>query len=116
MAARLTALPGVCAVLLLAGCQATVPARACRIEGPPQRVPAAVHALQLGMSKAEVERRLGAADYSPAEGQYYFGTGGDCPLGDQGHQAACGVVADFRRAGRGSDALLAACWWGAIGE
>lgn len=81
----------------------------CRIEGPADSVPDAVGELRLGMSKAEVERHLGPADYSPVEGQYYFSTGGDCPLDDEGREASCGVVAEFRPD-------LASCWWGAIGE
>lgn len=90
-------------------CQSSMSAAGCAIEGPADRVPDAVGQLRLGMSKAEVERHLGPADYSPVEGQYYFSTGGDCPLDDEGREASCGVVAEFRPG-------LASCWWGAIGE
>jgi hypothetical protein len=71
------------------------------------------------MSKAELEAVLGQADYSPADGLYYFSTGGDCPLDDGQRTASCGVVADFRTTGSTEPELtdtLQSCTWGAIGE
>jgi len=104
-------------MLALGACQSFGPSPACRIDGPPERVPASVGELRLGMTKQDVERRLGPADYSPATGIYYFSTGGDCPLGDEGHQASCGVVAEFRAGSIASpDGRLSSCGWGAIAE
>jgi hypothetical protein len=74
------------------------------------------------MTKVELERVLGEADYSPVDGQFYFSTGGDCPLEDAGRDAPCGVVADFRRSTNEATAetvltdSLQSCWWGGIGE
>ena len=71
------------------------------------------------MSKADLESILGAPDYSPAEGLYYFSMGGDCPVGETTRLVSCGVVAEFR--GTHSDETgeqdkLQSCWWGAIAE
>lgn len=91
----------------------------CRIEGPAHLAPENIRRVHLGMSKDELEHVLGPADYSPTEGQYYFSTGGDCPLADTDRVAPCGVVAEFRDYS-GSEAVLTeslqSCWWGAIGE
>ena len=112
---------GVAALMLSAVCGASC-ARApglpgCTIDGPLSLLPASVKQVRLGMSKAELERLLGQATYSPIDGQYYFTTGGECPLEATGRHAACGVIAEFRRAPdyRVTDALQS-CTWGAIGE
>src|SRR5690606_3628619 len=68
------------ASLRAAGCQANTGAERCWIHGPEQLMLAAAKRVQPGMSMAELERLLGVADYSPSEGQFYFSTGGDCPL------------------------------------
>lgn len=118
------AIARIAAVTLLAmsasACQPTRPAPGCSIEGPDDLVPSQVLGIRLGMSHAELEALLGPPDYSPAEGQYYFSTGGDCPLGSEGQVASCGVVASFAASDDGDGAKgsgsLAGCWWGAIGE
>jgi hypothetical protein len=103
--------------LCWAGCGHGGRAAGCDVNGPAQLMPASVKRVRLGMSKAEVERILGKADYSPIDGQYYYSTGGECPLEDANRNAPCGVIADFRR---GSDSRitgsLQSCTWGAIGE
>jgi hypothetical protein len=71
------------------------------------------------MSKAELNGLLGAEDYSPVAGQYYFSTGGGCALDGMGRTAPCGLVAEFRAEEAGEMQLterLQSCWWGAIGE
>lgn len=106
------------ASLLAAGCQANTGAERCWIHGPEQLMPAAAKRVQPGMSMAELERLLGVADYSPSEGQFYFSTGGDCPLDAGERTASCGLVADFRLYMEGQEPVLTAalrsCWWGAI--
>jgi hypothetical protein len=105
------------AVSSWAGCGHGEGPAGCDVNGPAQLMPSTVKRVRLGMSQAEVERILGKPDYSPIEGQHYFGTGGECPLEDSGRFAPCGVIADFRRA---SDSRLTgslqSCTWGAIGE
>jgi hypothetical protein len=100
-----------------AGCRHAAGSAGCEMNGPARLVPAAVKRIRLGMSKRELERLLGEADYSPIEGQYYYSTGGECPLEGANRNAPCGVVADFRRA---PDYQLTgsvrSCTWGAIGE
>ena len=100
-----------------AGCEPRGGTAGCSVNGPAQLLPASVKRVRLGMSKVELERLLGEANYSPIEGQYYFSTGGECPLEEANRTAPCGVVADFRR---GPDARLTtslqSCTWGAIGE
>lgn len=97
----------------------------CRIEGPSGLLPKAVTRIRIGMSKADLEGILGAPDYSPAEGLYYFSTGGDCPVGETTRLVSCGVVAEFRGAysdetgeqgEQGEQDKLQSCWWGAIAE
>lgn len=94
----------------------------CRIEGPSSLLPEPVTRVRIGMSKAELEAILGPADYSPAEGLYYFSTGGDCPLGETDREVSCGVVAEFRveHANEAEEPVvsdkLQSCWWGGIGE
>lgn len=83
-------------------------------------LPKQVETVRSGMSREQLEALMGSADYSPADGVLYFSTGGDCPLGDEGHQASCGLVAEFQRfyaeGGSGVVNSLQACRWGAIGE
>lgn len=92
----------------------------CTILGPEKLMPEAVKRVRLGMSKAELQALLGAPGYSPVAGQYYFSTGGECPLWDSGREAPCGLVAVFRIHAQDPesrhDELLESCWWGAIGE
>jgi hypothetical protein len=82
-------------------------------------MPEKVKRIHLGMPKAALEVVLGEADYSPVDGQFYFSTGGECPLDGAGRLAPCGVIAEFRvNAGdemRVTDSLQW-CSWGAIGE
>lgn len=101
------------------------PAAGCRIEGPSQLLPESVPRIRIGMSKADLESILGAPDYSPAEGLYYFSMGGDCPVGETTRLVSCGVVAEFRGAysdetgeqgEQGEQDKLQSCWWGAIAE
>ena len=101
------------------GHRADSPAAGCRIEGPSQLLPESVTRIRIGMSKADLESILGAADYSPAEGLYYFSTGGDCPVGETTRIVSCGVVAEFRGVhsdDKGEQGRLHSCWWGAIAE
>lgn len=104
---------------MLAGCQTRTEAPGCTLDGPASLLPPAVTQLRLGMGKDALERLLGPADYSPTEGQYYFSTGGDCPVDDSGRLASCGVIADFKDY-RGPEAVLMprlqSCRWGAIAE
>lgn len=91
----------------------------CIVDGPVELIPPQLAQIRLGMSKRALESVLGEPDYSPAEGQYYFSTGGDCPLGSENRSAGCGVVAGFRKL-NGSDVQLTdalqSCSWGAIAE
>lgn len=104
----------------LTACQGKTGSAGCRIEGPEALMPAKVKRVRLGMTWAELEAVLGSADYSPADGLFYFSTGGDCPLEDSGRQASCGVVAEFRDDRDDAKAVAAttlrSCRWGAIGE
>jgi hypothetical protein len=93
----------------------------CTVEGPQDLMPPKVAKIRLGISKHELEGVLGEPDDSPVEGQYRFGTGGDCPLEGGVRLAPCGLVAEFRRfPGGRRDAVLTdslqSCFWGAIGE
>lgn len=95
----------------------------CVVEGPAQLAPESVARVHLGMSLAELETVLGKADYSPADGVFYFSTGDDCPLADSGRTASCGVVAMFRSSGPNATTdkvvvteTLQSCVWGGIGE
>ena len=117
---RASCLGAVAAVALLAGCQPVRPAGACLVDGPEALLPANVLEVRPGMSRDALVRLMGEPDYSPVEGQYYFSTGGDCPLGIDGHEAPCGLVASFGpdedADGAGVPGRLESCWWGAIGE
>jgi hypothetical protein len=94
----------------------------CLIEGPLHLAPRKLNQLQLGLSKSSVDRIMGAPAYSPTAGQYYYPTGGECPLGGLADQlsAPCGLVADFlvQDADDPSQMVetgkLDRCWWGAI--
>lgn len=104
---------------ILAACGNHPAARSCNLNAPEALAPPAALQVRTGMSLNELELLLGPASYSPSAGQYYFSTGGDCPLDEDGRTASCGLVADFR-ADRGDDIVvtpaLRSCWWGAIGE
>jgi hypothetical protein len=104
---------GPCAI----GCRRGDQRGRCDVNGPAALVPASVKQVRLGMSTREVEGLLGKATYSPIDGQYYYSTGGECPLEATGRNAPCGVIADFRRGPdyRVTDTLQS-CTWGAIGE
>ena len=97
----------------------------CRIAGPLDLAPRKLGRLKKGMPKSEVDRLLGEPTYSPTEGQYYYPTGGECPLNDPPDQmlASCGLVADFRVINSDADppsitvtGRLEDCWWGGVGE
>ena len=104
---------GLCAI----GCRGGDERRGCDVNGPAALVPARVKQVRLGMSTREVEGLLGKATYSPIDGQYYYSTGGECPLEGADRNAPCGVIAEFRG---GPDYkvtdVLQSCTWGAIGE
>lgn len=109
------------AAAVLSGCDVESPPERCGIEGPNHLIPGGVRVLRLGMTRDKVESILSeTVAYSPAEGQYYYSTGGDCPLGDTGRVAPCGVVAEFRAVtpedGVGALEIMQSCRWGAIGE
>ncbi len=103
-----------------AGCHAKTSSVGCEVQGPERLMPEKVSRVRLGMTKEALENVLGPADYSPAEGQFYFSTGGDCPLEETDRLASCGVVAEFRDYNDSGDGVLSdslqSCWWGAIGE
>lgn len=86
----------------------------CLIEGPLHLAPRKLNQLHLGLSKSSVDRIMGAPTQSPMAGQYYYPTGGQCPLGAPAAQltAQCGLVADFLV--QDADDKLERCWWGAI--
>lgn len=104
--------------LCFSACQTIPSAAGCRVEGPGELMPPAVKQVRLGMAQGELESVLGLADYSPADGVFYFSTGGDCPLEEGGRVAPCGLVAEFRDYSRDGAVMqsLQSCWWGAIGE
>lgn len=116
----LRSLPLMLVVLHLAGCHGKATVAGCDIQGPEHLIPDQAKRIRLGMSQTELASLLGEPDYSPIDGLYYFSTGGDCPLDDNGRLAPCGVVADFRNDAEGRDPVLKnslqSCWWGAIGE
>ncbi|PPE69939.1 hypothetical protein IS481_00325 [Caldimonas thermodepolymerans] len=92
---------------------------ACDVMGPEDLMPPAARRVRTGMTRAQLDALLGPPAYSPVEGQYYYSTGGDCPVEGRDREASCGLVADFNDYG-GDEAVLKAtlqsCWWGAIGE
>ena len=86
--------------------------------------PRALGRLSKGMPKDEVDRILGPPIFSPTAGQFYYNTGGECPLNDDANNlVSCAVVADYRVTDMGTDpppttvtGVLEECWWGAVGE
>lgn len=110
------------ALLNILACSAEYPAdgaSGCVVEEFAAVAPSKVKQIKLGMSKDDLRRILGEEDYSPVEGQYYFSTGGECPLDAGNRMAPCGLVAEFRAEKNGELQLterLQSCWWGAIGE
>lgn len=99
--------------------QVTAPVRGCYLDGPSELMPDEVRQIHIGMTWPELTKLLGEENYSPIDGQYYFSTGGDCPLDDTEHLGGCGVVAEFRDYSveplKVTDRLKA-CSWGGIGE
>src|SRR5262245_29714391 len=120
--------PSFVATLVLAivstSCQSLsdAPPRDCIIEGPSHLVPRKLNQIHRGLSKSAVDRIMGAPTRSPAPGEYYYPTGGQCPLGDPALQltAPCGLVAGFLvqdsddPSQRVKTGKLETCWWGAI--
>ena len=101
----------------------------CRIDGPVGLAPSNLGLLRIGMPKRDVDRLLGPPVFSPTAGQYYYNTGGDCPLifEEPPHYAPCGVIADYRVIRYPAEesheypvitvtGRLESCRWGAIGE
>jgi hypothetical protein len=105
-------------IVCVTACHPQTDVPGCEISGPEVLLPERVKQVRLGMTKNELEDVLGQADYSPVEGQYYFSTGGNCPLDEGDRVASCGVVAEFRD--YSNDGVLTGslqtCRWGAIGE
>ena len=53
--------------------------------------------LTKGMPRPEVERLLGEPDYSPTDGQYYYGSDRTAPQGEDGTPGSTiGLVVDYR--------------------
>lgn len=110
-------------ILALSSCQSSVTVP-CEVEGPLSLLPATVDGVHLGMTQMQLEQRMGAADYSPAAGIFYFSTGGDCPVETGAVEtetnvrlASCGLVADFSDHQTGElRHRLQSCRWGAIAE
>ena len=101
---------------LLLACQPKTAEGGCTLHAPIDAMPEHVKRVHLGMTRAELEEGMGGpADYSPADGLYYFSTGGDCPLDEGERSASCGVVAEFRD-DENLTTTLRSCRWGAIGE
>ena len=94
----------------------------CVIEGPPHLAPRQLSQLELGLPKSSVDRIMGPPAQSPAPQEYYYFTGGQCPLGNPARElsAPCGLAAVFshQEADGPSEvaetATLQRCWWGAI--
>jgi hypothetical protein len=70
--------------------------------------------LHPGMSQNEVEALLGAPDYSPIDGQYYYGSQANCSCGEDEPSAPCGVVIMYQP--HPTLPTLESCWFGAIRE
>lgn len=121
-------IPSFAAALVLAivsaSCQSLPDAASasCTIEGPLHLAPRKLSRLHPGLSKTSVDRIMGPPTQSPAVGQYYYPTGGLCPLGDPAAElsAPCGLVAHFLVQGNHDPSqvlapgTLESCWWGAI--
>lgn len=94
----------------------------CLIEAPLHLAPRQLDQLRLGLPKSSVDRIMGPPTQSPAPSEYYYLTGGQCPLGDPARQlsAPCGLVAVFSNQdaddpSQGMEtAKLQHCWFGAI--
>ena len=94
----------------------------CLIEAPLHLAPRQLDQLRIGLPKSSVDRIMGPPTQSPAPGEYYYLTGGQCPLGNSARElsAPCGVVAAFS-VQDGDDPSqevetgnLQRCWFGAI--
>ncbi len=70
--------------------------------------------LHPGMPKIEVEALLGEPDYSPTDGQYYYGSNAICSCGEEEPSAPCGVVVVYEP--HPTLPTLKYCWFGAIRE
>ena len=71
-----------------------------------------------GMPRDEVERLLGAPDYSPTEGQYYYSSDRKEPSPDPANRppATVGLVVDYRDADGSVTDRLQSFTLGPIGE
>ncbi len=49
-----------------------------------------------GMRRAEIERQLGEADYSPTDGQYYYSSDRSVYVEEQDRKVTVGLVVDYR--------------------
>jgi hypothetical protein len=90
----------------------------CESDGPLQLRPQTFDRIRIGTARAEVEHILGSPDYSPARGQDYFSTPGECEV-EPGRKTGCGFVIDYRdySANPSPDTgRVVKCRWGAIGE
>jgi hypothetical protein len=91
----------------------------CVIDGPPRLAPRHLAQLRLGLPKSAVDRLMGPPAQSPTPAEYYYFTGGQCPLGNH-LTAPCGVAALFTHqeadepAQHPEASKLQRCWWGAI--
>ena len=94
-------------------CSLKVQKRFCKMEVPPDRVPATSKQIRSGMSRADVEEILGKSNYSPMQGQHYYSTGGVCEVAP-GRSVPCGYVLEYE--GDDLDARLDSCWWGGVAE
>lgn len=73
--------------------------------------------LKVGMPRKDVERLLGRPNYSPTEGQYYYGSDASCSHDVENPSAPCGVVVDYRKPPEYTPTeYLQSCWFGAIAE
>lgn len=57
------------------------------------------HSLKKGMQRQDVEHLLGAPDYSPIEGMYYYSSDREEPLGEGAPphmKAVVGIILDYR--------------------
>jgi outer membrane protein assembly factor BamE (lipoprotein component of BamABCDE complex) len=70
----------------------------------------------IGMPRSEVERLLGAPDYSPIDGQYYYSSDRSVESQDQGGSVSTGLVVDYRDASGNVTDTLHEFTLGPIGE
>jgi len=93
----------------------------CKIKGPRHLLPSTIHKLRSGMKAKEIEKLLGKPHYSPAQGQYYYGTNDNCAVMG-GLEVYCGYVLDFvndqseDKENPSAGATLEDCYWGPIPE